>query len=127
MESFTVVIRGESAVASSSGNTTVLRCRLAKSYILEGTYMVRLQAVHGTKKPLAICAPFVKPQDFDGSLRPILGTTIDGGNSFVPLSANYIPSTTWLSVETMDNTTFNNTAKLVFFIRFAPVEAVREF
>lgn len=139
MAPFTIVISGATASAIEKPNDSrlvLIKYELDSRYRLDDKdYMIKLMTVRTwpesvNNDPLVITAPLVPYQYFCGVRKPVIGTSIEQGNSFVPINDNvrFLDQRGWLGVEHFSGEPVAHRliASLVIFLRIVPASSVRE-
>ena len=80
----------------------------------------------GSRQYLFVLSDLVQPQDLDGQMQPVLGSSVEDSNSWVPLASTYVPSAGWLRFSSVLGQPINRMDNVVIWIEIAPINSIRK-
>ena len=98
---------------------------LAQSYTFEKPHVARIRYLHGSRAHLWVSADFVQSSDVNGVMEPILGSSIQGANFWVPLNTNFISAHGWIRLSSIYDQELKREDRITIWIDIAPADAVK--
>ena len=86
--------------------------------------MARIRCFHGSRSHVFCSVDFVESSDVNGELVPLLGSSIDGSNSWVPLSTGFVPAHGWVNFWSVYDSDLTRLGNITMWIEIAPASAV---
>ena len=113
-----------SSLSSAEDGSLFLSYKLAQSYTFDEPYCAKIRQFHGSRAHLWISVDFVQPSDINGLMQPVLGSTIEGSNSWVPLITNHIPAHGWIRLSSMYEKELKREDRITLWIDIAPASQI---
>ena len=94
--------------------------QLARDYRFDKPHVVKIRCFHGSRSHVFCSVDFVEASDVNGELVPLLGSSIEGSNSWVPLSNGYIPAHGWIRFWSVYDSDIKRLGNVTIWIEIVP-------
>lgn len=124
--SYDIVLSSRKAIdfEPTTHGTLVWNYKLAKSYSLDGEYMIKLLGCHGSRTPYMFMSDIVTLSDSFGSEEPVLGSSMKHTNTYRKVNGFFIPSHGTITVKSISGAPIHKVDHIVLFLHLVRTDLV---
>lgn len=103
------------------GTASISYC-LPQGFDVTQPHAIKLLYVNGPSKPVFCHCNFIQLQAFNMGPSNILGTSMPGTNTYVPVGTNYVPAVGWITIENMDGSPIEELEDINLALHLVPID-----